>query len=89
MGKGEIARYEQSLLFPRCFHKIRTADMYKAGLVWERVNGYFESISLSLSLSLSLKQQNTFAPLQTKSKLCIISAIQKVQTEKFHITDKI
>ena len=26
MGKGEIARYEQFLLFPQCFQKTRTAD---------------------------------------------------------------
>ena len=26
VGKGEIARYEQFLLFPRCFQKTRTAD---------------------------------------------------------------
>ena len=37
-GKGEIARYEQFLLFPQCFHKIYTADTLKPGLVWERVN---------------------------------------------------
>ena len=38
MGKGEIARYEQFLLFPQCFQKTFTADMEKLGLVWERVN---------------------------------------------------
>ena len=26
VGKGEIARYEQFLLFPRCFQKTCTAD---------------------------------------------------------------
>ena len=26
MGKGEIVRYEQFLLFPQCFQKICTAD---------------------------------------------------------------
>ena len=26
MGKGEIARYEQFLLFPQCFQKTHTAD---------------------------------------------------------------
>ena len=26
VGKGEIARYEQSLLFPQCFQKTCTAD---------------------------------------------------------------
>ena len=26
VGKGEIARYEQFLLFPQCFQKTYTAD---------------------------------------------------------------
>ena len=26
LGKGEIARYEQFLLFPQCFQKTCTAD---------------------------------------------------------------
>ena len=31
--KEEIARYKQFLLFPRCFQKTFTADMWKSGLV--------------------------------------------------------
>ena len=27
VGKGEIARYEQFLLFPQCFQRISTADI--------------------------------------------------------------
>ena len=38
VGKGEIARYDQFLLFPHCFQKTCPADTYKPGLVWERVN---------------------------------------------------
>ena len=37
MGKGEIACYEQLLLFPQCFEKTCTADMLKPGLLLERV----------------------------------------------------
>ena len=37
VGKGEIARYEQFLLFTQCFQKTYTADTYKPGLLWERV----------------------------------------------------
>ena len=33
VGKGEIAYYEQFLLFPQCFQKTNTA-----GLVWKRGN---------------------------------------------------
>ena len=36
--KGEIARYEQFLLFPQCFLKTCAADTQKPGLVWDRVN---------------------------------------------------
>ena len=31
-GKGEIACYEQFLLFPQCFQKTCTADMAREGL---------------------------------------------------------
>ena len=36
VGKGEIARYEQFLLFPRCFQKDLYCKHVKPGLVWER-----------------------------------------------------
>ena len=38
VGKGEIACYEQFLLFPQCFYKTCTADTLKPGLVWESLN---------------------------------------------------
>ena len=38
VGKGEIARCEQFLLFPQCFQKTFTSDREKPGLVWERFN---------------------------------------------------
>ena len=38
LGKGEIAHYEQFLLFPQRFQKTCTADRKKPGLVSERVN---------------------------------------------------
>ena len=37
VGKGEIARYEQFLLFPQRFQKTSTTDTYKPGLVLKRV----------------------------------------------------
>ena len=37
VGKGEIARYEQFILFPQCFQKTCTTKTYKSGLVWEWV----------------------------------------------------
>ena len=38
VGKGEIARYEQFLLFLLCFRKTCTADTQNPGIVCERVN---------------------------------------------------
>ena len=35
--KGEIVRQEQFFLFPHCFKKICTPDMWKQAFVWERV----------------------------------------------------
>ena len=38
MGKGEIARYEQFLLFPQCFQKACFSGASKGVIVWEWVN---------------------------------------------------
>ena len=35
VGKGEIARYEQFLLFPQCFQKARFPGASKGVIVWE------------------------------------------------------
>ena len=36
--KGEIARYDQFLLFPQCFEKTYNTDTENPEYVWERVN---------------------------------------------------
>ena len=38
VGKGEIARYEQLLLFPQCFQKACFPGASKGVIVWEWVN---------------------------------------------------
>ena len=38
VGKGEIARYEQFLLFPQCFQKASFPGVSKGVIVWEWVN---------------------------------------------------
>ena len=43
MRKGEIALYQQFLLFLQCFQKTFTADTYKPGLYWEWVIGHQKS----------------------------------------------
>ena len=40
VGKGEIARYEQFLLFPQCFQKGYFPRASKGVIVWEWVNTY-------------------------------------------------
>ena len=35
VGKGEIARYEQFLLFPQCFQKACFPEASKGVIVWE------------------------------------------------------
>ena len=37
VGKGEIARYEQFLLFPHCFQKACFPEASKGVIVWEWV----------------------------------------------------
>ena len=40
LGKGEIARYEQFLLFPQCFQKACFSGASKGVIVWEWVKKY-------------------------------------------------
>ena len=40
MGKGEIARHEQFLLFPQCFQKACFPGASKGVIVWEWVNPF-------------------------------------------------
>ena len=42
VGKGEIARYEQFLLFPQCFQKACFPGASKGVVVWEWVNSFKE-----------------------------------------------
>ena len=49
MGKGEIARYEQFLLFPQCFQKVCFPGVSKGVIVWEWVNSLPNNKSLNWS----------------------------------------
>ena len=40
VGKGEIARHEQFLLFPQCFQKACLPGASKGVIVWEWVNPF-------------------------------------------------
>ena len=41
VGKEEIARYEQILLFPQCFQKACFPEVSKGVIVWEWVKAIF------------------------------------------------
>ena len=41
VGKGEIAHYEQFLLFPQCFQKACFLEVSKGVIVWEWVKNLF------------------------------------------------
>ena len=47
VGKGEIARYEQFLLFPQCFQKACFPEASKGVIVWEWVNAILEQLNWS------------------------------------------
>ena len=49
MDKGEIARYEQFLLFPQCFQKACFPGASKGVIKWEWVKGV---VKLTLSKTL-------------------------------------
>ena len=46
VGKGEIARYEQFLLFPQCFLKACFPGASKGVIVWEWVNQHLYFINV-------------------------------------------
>ena len=58
MGKGEIARYEQFLLFPQCFQKACFPGASKGVIVWEWVKVLADSMVTAMPLK-SVKQKNT------------------------------
>ena len=47
VGKEEIARYEQFLLFPQCFQKACFPGASKGVIVWERFNQSVENASVA------------------------------------------
>ena len=51
VGKGEIARYEQFLLFPQCFQKACVPGASKGVTVWEWVDNIAAAISYILLLN--------------------------------------
>ena len=91
MGKGEIARYEQFLLFPQRFQKTCTADTQKPGLAWERVNPFpnkpllyplqnecfrgYTGISVSVCVSVCVQNISFFPSAGGCIKLHLVTAL--------------
>ena len=70
VAKGEIARYEQFLLFPQCFQKACFPGASKGVIVWEWVKRVNENNPLTLSRHKILpfpKQDRISMCLQCKS----------------------
>ena len=68
MGKGEIARYEQFLLFPQCFQQACFPGASKGVIVWEWVNVHcsVQRSVLSILVFLTLSQTTNFGRFQLK-----------------------
>ena len=60
VGKGEIARYKQFLLFPQCFHKACFPGASKGVIVWEWVK------QSGFSLNFLLRGQDDPLPYELK-----------------------
>ena len=57
VGKGEIAHYEQFLLFPQCFQKACFPETSKGVIVWEWIKGQLKENKHLLLLSSDAKEQ--------------------------------
>ena len=60
VGKGEIARYEQFLLFPQCFPKACFPGASKGVIVWEWVKDMKNSIKILVCLTDKLTSEQHF-----------------------------
>ena len=55
LGKGEIAYYEQFLLFPKCFQKAFFSGASKGVIVWEWVKAGQSSLDLGSNVKRQLQ----------------------------------
>ena len=58
VGKGEIARYEQFLLFPQCFQKMPVADASKWVSTEWRVNISNDDFAIIITTRLTIVLPN-------------------------------
>ena len=74
MGKGEIARYEQFLLFPPCFQKSCFPGASKGVIVWEWVK--LDILVLTHSLIHHFETVPNSKKLQTTTELWLLKDIK-------------
>ena len=60
VGKGEIVRYEQFLLFPQCFQKVCFPGVSKGVVVWEWVNKFSTNIKVAETAAAGQKFEDIF-----------------------------
>ena len=58
VGKGEIARYEQFLLFPQCFQKACFPGASKGVIVWEWVKANLIAKIIIIITFMAISHQN-------------------------------
>ena len=76
MGKGEIARYEQFLLFPQCFQKACFPGASKGVIVWEWVKAYLTLLNDKI---LALTKLKAFADDKFSKTIMVITAFDMVE----------
>ena len=64
MGKGEVARYEQFLLFPQCFQKACFPGASKGVVVWEWVKYCSFSVKPQINKSMLTRCTGSFIEVQ-------------------------
>ena len=69
VGKGEIARYKQFLLFPQCFQKACFPGASKGVILLERVNPCKNDLYLYQTILCFINPENIFENIVKKEKL--------------------
>ena len=78
MGKGEIARNEQFLLFPQCFKRLVLQTREHRGLLGKGLKGYFIPQKSNF-------QMISFEVLLTASKFHFLTWLTLSQTTNFRL----
>ena len=71
VGKGEIARYEQFLLFPQCFQKACLPGASKGVIVWEWVKACQRYNKMNLLKIKKVVRLDTNLVLQINTSCCV------------------